>query len=144
MRQREILVLFKSFNTLCICPSHYLVFDFQLKGLGSVEKSRYYLWRLPVQTHQHIYTLSMTTLVVTLLSSSVRGRAHPLWWGLEKEQEGGRGGGPYRSYRVLTPPPPQRSEGMQVEIIWTSKIPPSTPLGKASDIAKPDQIYVKN
>ncbi len=41
--------------------------------------------------------------------------------------------------QAADPPSPLR-EGRQVEIIWTRKLPPSSPLGYASDSAKPYQI----
>jgi hypothetical protein len=40
-------------------------------------------------------------------------------------------------------PPSCKRVTAQVEIIWTSKLPPYSPLGLASDIAKPYQVRVK-
>ncbi len=51
------------------------------------------------------------------------------------------------THRVLTPPPAPSSISVakagRIEIIGTSEIPPSSPLGSASYIAKPYEIYVK-
>ncbi len=43
----------------------------------------------------------------------------------------------------VDPPPPAQAPWRQLAIIWTSKIPPSSPVAEVSDIAKPYQIYVK-
>jgi hypothetical protein len=144
MRQREILVLIISFNTLC--------------GLHVPLTSSSLC--LPAQRVWQCWEVSVLTVVPTC--SDTPTHLHPFYddfscqpfiffckgkgtFSLVRSRKRTRERKGRRALSFLkgVDLPPSSVQRRQVEISWTSKIPSYFPLGKASDIAKPDQIYVK-